>query len=150
MIARKWLLTSALLLVVAPPLQAESVSRTMTVSANVVASARLTVQSQPATINVTAEDIARGYVDVAEPIVVRIQTNSRQGYLLQVANADDNFRALELTFGETWMNVAYESFLQRPYVPGGESLVMRARLRLAPQAQAGVHRLPVAMTASAL
>ena len=149
MSARKWIVLAALI-VAAPLLHAESFSRTMTVSANVVASVRLTVDSQPANVNVTDADIARGYVDVAEPIVVRVQTNSRQGYLLQVANADDMFSAVELTFGDTAMHVAYESFLQRPYVRGGESIVMRARLRLSPRAEAGVRRVPIAMSASAL
>jgi hypothetical protein len=122
----------------------------MAVSATVVAGVRLTVQSEPGTVSITEEDVVRGYVDVPQPFVVHVRTNSRQGYLLQVANAADAFSAVELTFGDTSMNVKYESFLQRPYVPGGDRIAMHARLRLAPQTRPGLQRVAVALSASAL
>lgn len=122
----------------------------MTVSATVLASAKLTVESQPLSVDVTAEDIQRGYVELDAPIRLRVQTNSRRGYLLQVANADEAFSQIELSFGNTEMRVAYEGWVERPYISGGESIAMRARLRLSPLAQPGRRGLPIELTASAL
>ncbi|MGZ8833797.1 MAG: hypothetical protein ACXW19_11460 [Thermoanaerobaculia bacterium] len=147
---RRILLTLALLMIV-PALRAESVEGKMTVSAMVVASARLTVESQPSSIEITAADIARGYVELDAPIVLRVQTNSRRGYLLQVSNMDESFSEIEISFGNTAMRVAsHESWVERPYVKGGESIAMHARLRLSPMAQVGRRSLPIDLTASAL
>lgn len=147
---KKSLLLASAVLFIAPMLRAESVEGTMSVSATVVASARLTVESQPGAVDVTAEDIERGYVDLDAPILLRVQTNSRRGYLLQVANSDDAFSQIEISFGNTEMRVAHEGWVDRPYVRGGESIAMRARLRLSPLAQPGRHALPIEVTASAL
>lgn len=147
---KKSLLLASAVLFIAPMLHAESVEGTMSVSATVVASARLTVESQPGAVDVTAEDIERGYVDLDAPILLRVQTNSRRGYLLQVANSDDAFSQIEISFGNTEMRVAHEGWVDRPYVRGGESIAMRARLRLSPQAQPGRRALPIEVTASAL
>ncbi len=130
---------------------AESVSAPMTVSATVVARAKVTVESQPLAVDVTSADIERGYVDVEAPIVLRIQTNSRRGYLLQLAKSNDSFSEVEVSFGDTAIRVAsHESWIQRPYVSGGDSIAMRARLRLSPAAQPGRHALPIEVSASPL
>jgi hypothetical protein len=147
---KKRLLLALAILFVAPMLRAESVEGTMSVSATVVASARLTVESQPLAVDVTAEDIERGYVELDAPIVLRVQTNSRRGYLLQVANSDEAFSHIEISFGDTEMRVAHEGWVDRPYVKGGESIAMRARLRLSPLAQPGRRALPIEVSASAL
>jgi len=147
---KKSLLLALAVLFIAPMLRGESVEATMSVSATVLASARLTVESQPVAVDVTAEDIERGYVELDAPILLRVQTNSRRGYLLQVANLDEAFSQIEISFGSTEMRVAHESWVDRPYVRGGESIAMRARLRLSPLAQPGRRALPIEVTASAL
>ncbi len=126
-------------------------SARMQVSAHVLARAVVSVETQPAEVTVTEADIARGYVDVAEPVEVRIRTNSRRGCVLQVANANEAFSAVELEFGNTTMRVAsHESWVTRPYVEGGELVRMNVRVRLAPGAAAGRHILPLAISATAL
>ncbi len=147
---KRILLTLALLMMV-PVLRAESVEGKMSVSAMVIASARLTVESQPSTIEITASDIDRGYVELDTPILLRVQTNSRRGYLLQVANTDESFSEIEINFGTTAMRVgSHETWVERPYVKGGETIAMHARLRLSPMAQPGRRALPIDLTASAL
>lgn len=144
--------TTALVLVAAllvPAAFAGDDSASMTVSARVIARAVVDVNSQPDVV-VTEADLARGYVDVNEPLAVRIRTNSRNGYLLQVANTSDAFESIELAFGTTSMNVADESWVARPYVPGGEIVNAQVRVRLSPFATAGRHPLPVQVTASPL
>jgi len=149
-VTKQRLLLALAVLFIAPILRAESVEGKMSVSATVLASARLTVQSQPAAVDVTAEDIERGYVDLDSPIVVSVRTNSRRGYLLQVANSDEAFSQIEISFGNTEMRVSHEGWVDRPYVSGGESIAMRARLRLSPLAQPGRRALPIEVTASPL
>ncbi|WP_309679275.1 hypothetical protein [Polaromonas sp.] len=52
------------------------------VSATVLKHASLQVLVQPASVHVTAADIARGYVDVPNPAQVAVQSNTPNGYLL--------------------------------------------------------------------
>lgn len=133
------------------PVFADSTSANMQVSAQVIARAIVSVESQPASVTVTADDIARGYVDVEAPIVVRVRTNSRQGYLLQVENQSETFSSVELTGAEVEMHVgAHETWIQRPYVSGGDRLPMRARLHLSQLATPGSFSLPIAFNASPL
>jgi hypothetical protein len=141
-------ITAAMLL--ATPLAAESVNAPMTVSVQVISHAVLTMDSAPASVEVTAADISRGYVDVTAPIVVRVRTNSRRGYLLQVDNVSEAFSTAELTMSNASMNVAHESWIQRPYVAGGDLMSVQARLRLSPVATVGSHTLPIAFSATPL
>lgn len=140
----------ALLLMLAAPAVADSASAQMQVSVQVLASVRVTIASQPDSVDVTEADLARGYVDVAAPIVVHARTNSRSGYLLQVSNGSDDFSAVELSFDATSMKVFAEGWVSRPYVRGGESISMSARLRLSPHATPGRYALPIAITATPL
>ncbi|HEX9163814.1 MAG TPA: hypothetical protein VF980_19045 [Thermoanaerobaculia bacterium] len=117
----------------------------------VVARAVVSVDSEPQSIEITPADIRRGYVDLDQPIVVRVRTNSRRGYMLQVNNDSETFSTIELALPNAAMTVSsHESWLQRPYVPGGDVMAVRARLHLAPGASAGRQPVPVAFTASPL
>ncbi|HUP47410.1 MAG TPA: hypothetical protein VNA04_01325 [Thermoanaerobaculia bacterium] len=145
------LLASLLAVVASAPLAlAGERSESMTVSARVIARAVVSVESQPSEIVVTEADLARGYVDVEQPLELRVRTNSRRGYLFQVANSSEAFSALELTFDQTRMTVVQESWVARPYVPGGELVRAQVRVRLGPGAVAGRHPLPVEVSATPL
>lgn len=133
------------------PALAESSSANMQVSVRVIARAIVSIDSQPSAVTITADDIARGYVDVPAPIVVRVRTNSRQGYMLQVEKLSDTFSSIELATTDVAMNVgAHESWIQRPYIAGGDLMPMRARLHLSPLATPGSIALPIAFNASPL
>ncbi|HEU4522605.1 MAG TPA: hypothetical protein VFT12_11420 [Thermoanaerobaculia bacterium] len=125
-------------------------SATMTVTARVIARATVDVHQQPSEVLVTNEDVKRGYVDVADPLAVRVRTNSQNGYLLQVSNGSQTFSAIELAFGDTSMTVSHESWIARPYVPAGEVVNARVRVRLAPGISPGRHPLPIEVSASPL
>ena len=140
----------AAVLAEAMPAAAAEVSATMQVSAYVVARAIVTVDGQVSTVTVTDADVARGYVDIADPMFVRVRTNSRQGYLLTVTNVSEHFTSIELSSNEIAMHVSAESFIQRPYVSGGDVIPMRARLHLAPGTAAGQIPLSIAFNASPL
>lgn len=144
------ILIAAAMLLVGPAAFAGSSSATMQVSVSVIARAVLTVTSQPDVVTVTEADVARGYIDVATPISLVVRTNSRAGYLLQVDRASDAFSNVEITFGDAAMNVGDQAWISRPYVAGGESLVMRARVHLAAGAQPGAYPLAMAISARPL
>ncbi|MFZ3072622.1 MAG: hypothetical protein WA162_05210 [Thermodesulfobacteriota bacterium] len=69
---------------------------TMTVSVRVLAVATQRVMYQTPVVNVTREDLARGYVEVAKATVMEVKTNSRSGYLL-------SFESSGGPFGEVWV-----------------------------------------------
>jgi hypothetical protein len=142
------LLTASLFVVV--PASADSTSATMTVSAQVIARAIVAVDSAPVSIEVTAGDVSRGYVDVASPITIRVRTNSRRGYMLQVDKTSETFSRVELSATTLVMTVAQESWIERPYVAGGDIVPVRARLHLAAGAVPGSYALPIAFSASPL
>ena len=64
----------------------------LAVSATVMKHASLKVLAQPASVMVTAADIARGYVDVSSPSQVAIQSNSLSGYMLMFATEGEFMR----------------------------------------------------------
>lgn len=142
------LLASACLM--GSPLMAGSASAPMTVSVQVLARAIVTVEGQQ-TIEITADDLARGYLDLTTPLYVRGRTNSRRGYLLQVQKTSEEFASIDLAFPNATMNVAaHESWIQRPYVRGGEVVPVNVHLVFGPGATAGTHALPISFTASPL
>ena len=136
-------------LLTATPTMAANAEAQMTVSARVIARAVVTLENAPSSISVTAADIARGFVDVATPITVRVKTNSRAGYLLTVRRVDDSFSAVKLSFGNAEMHVAaVEGWIARPYVASGDTLSVNARLTLAPGTTPGLHATPFAFSAT--
>lgn len=144
------LLLALVLVVGAMPAAAGEVSANMQVSTYVVARAIVTVDGQLSTVSVSDADVTRGYVDVADPILVHVRTNSRQGYILTVDNLSDRFSSVELSSNDVSMNVGAESFLQRPYVSGGDVIPMHARLHLAPGTTPGQASVAIAFNASPL
>jgi len=66
----------------------------LAVGATILKHASLKVLTQPASVVVTAADIARGYVDVPAPAQVAIQSNTLEGYALEFANQGDFMRQI--------------------------------------------------------
>lgn len=62
------------------------------VSATILKHASLQVMTQPATVVVTAADIARGYVDVPSPAQVAVQSNTQGGYMLMFESQGEFLR----------------------------------------------------------
>jgi hypothetical protein len=143
--------TALLVILTANQLLAGSASAPMHVSVNVIARAVLTVDSIPGAIDVTGADIARGYVDVSAPVVIRVRTNSRAGYMLQADQQSPDFKKVELSFGDATMTVAgTETWISRPYVQGNDVIAMHVRVHLDANAQAGSYPLPISFSARPL
>lgn len=69
----------------------------LTVTATVLKRASLQVLAQPASVVVTAADIARGYVDVPGLVQVAVQSNSFGGYMLMFESQGDFMRQTQVS-----------------------------------------------------
>src|SRR2546427_2464781 len=120
-----------LILTFSPAAIAASSSAQMQVSVLVVARTILTVDQQPATVEVTANDVARGYLDVPNAIAFHIRSNAANGYVLQFAAVDAPFSRAEITLnGIVFMISAEPARENEQYQPGTTSALLTIKLRL--------------------
>ena len=80
------------------PAIAANAEAQMTVSARVLARAVVTLENAPGSINVTAEDVSRGFIEIAAPLTVRVKTTSRAGSLRTVSRMPASFSPVTLHF----------------------------------------------------
>jgi hypothetical protein len=132
------------------PVQAGSISASLSVSVVVPARAVLTVESQPTGLEITEADVARGWLEVPGASLVRVRTNSPAGWLLEFQPLEGPYRALEVTgLGATAQVGASGGWLAQPYA--GRMLVTASlgyRFFLSGDARPGLYPWPVALTAS--
>jgi hypothetical protein len=69
----------------------------LAVSAFVVPSTKVEVVSAASTLDVTADDVKRGYVEVRDAARLRITSTSREGFLVDVHPRVPMFRSVEVT-----------------------------------------------------
>lgn len=124
----------------------------MTVSATVLKHARMNITEQPATLEITAADVARGYVDVARAGQISIRSNSPR-YLLEFAVQEGFFRRIDVAgLGEDVILGATGGVASRPAGGPAATTTMRLRYRflLAASAQPGAYPWPMRLSVSAL
>lgn len=132
----------------APP-AAIAGAHTIEVQATVVHRASISALRAPRRITVTADDVARGYVELAQPVEIEVRTNNPGGVVLgfnlnspQVSGARFEGEDLQLSVA------AGAAVLRVPKAGAGLStrtLRLRTRLMLAPGAKPGVIAWPVAL-----
>src|SRR6266536_2747247 len=135
------------------PLYAGSSAAQMNVSVQVIARTILTVDAQPSEINVTADDIARGYVDVPQAVAFRVRSNSRQGYSLTFQPVSFPFSAAEVRWGGQTAMVDggdWLAALSHPYQQGGSAGSLGVRLRLSAGVELGTYAWPLQVAANSL
>ena len=127
-------------------------SAQMTVSVQVVARTIVTVDQQPPSVEITSEDVARGYVDVPTAVAFRIRSNARNGYALQFAPVAAPFSSARVSWGNTTVNVGNDgSWVTQPYQPAVTSTgTMSVRLALDPGTAPGTYAWPVSFAAGSL
>lgn len=86
----------AVALATSPLSEAQSRSAMLAVSAIVVPSTKVDVVASASTLEVTADDLKRGYVDVRDAARLRVTSTSRAGYRVDLSPRLAMFRALEL------------------------------------------------------
>ena len=135
------------------PLYAGSNTAQMNVSVQVIERTILTIETQPATVSVTTDDIARGYVDVPQAVAFRIRSNSREGYALTFQPVSFPFAAAEVRWGAQAAMVERSDWmpsLTHPYQQGGSAGSLAVRLRLDAGVEPGSYAWPLHVAASSL
>lgn len=127
---------------------AASASASLSVSVVVLPRAVMSMEAEPASLEITAADIARGYLDVPRATRARVRTNSPGGWLLQFDVGRGPFRSLEVSgLGARTHVSSARGWVIRPFPPSHmESLELGYRFLLAEGAQPGVYPWPVALS----
>jgi hypothetical protein len=128
---------------------AESRDAPMQVSAYVVPRASVEATSAPATVEVTAADLATGYKDVAA--TYRVRTNDPGGYFLSFATRSGLTRAVEITgLGAPVLLEESGADVLRQQPSRDQLYSLGFRLHLAPGSPAGTYELPVVVRVASL
>lgn len=103
--------------------------------------------AQPASMTLSAADVARGWVEVVAPVDVLVQSNAPEGYTLAFARHGTQVRQVRVLGLQGELMVGAEGALTaRPATGPGmwrETLRLRLRFDLAPDARPGEHAWPL-------
>ena len=117
-----------------------SSTATMNVSARVIARTVVTIEEEPRAIEVTAEDVRRGYVELRSALRFSVRSNSREGYLLEFSQLDPAFQRMSLRWDSTEVTLGGDgAVISQPYSPGVAHRVADVRLTLASGTQPGIY-----------
>jgi hypothetical protein len=118
---------------------------TMTVSATVIAVATLKSQSAPADIRVSAADVARGFIDVSEPLELVISSNSPAGFVMDVMTVTPMLSSLVVhgLDSDQFLGAEGGAIVQRWQRPQVVTLSLKFRLVLAPELTVGRYPWPL-------
>jgi hypothetical protein len=134
------------------PARAASVgSSTMKVTANVLPYLRLQVLKQVSTLNVTPEDVARGYIDVPAATDLMARTNDRNGFALSFDARSNVFRKAQVTGLASGLELGPEGGMaHQPFA--GKQMLMRLSYRffLAPEVAPGSYPWPLQISSTVM
>ena len=118
----------------------------MMVTARVLKYLRLQVVSQPPTVDITAADIARGWMEVPQRMQITVESNAPEGYALALANHSTAIRLVKVSGLGPELQLSTESTAFRQASTRGmarDVLGLGFRFDLAPGAQPGPHAWPI-------
>lgn len=128
-----------------------SSTASMNVSATVLARTMLSIDQQPSSIEVTAADVARGYVELPGAVRFSLRTNARGGTQLDVAGLDQAFTEMKLRWDDRELVVGRGvAGLLEPYRAPVVEHVADVRLALAAGTEPGTYPFSVQMNATPL
>ena len=115
------------------------------VSASVTAVARLETLASPSGFAVSAGDAQRGYVNVTQPVQLRVYSNSRAGYELEVRNLASSLPGITLSGLGQDVDLLAEGgkIVQRWDAARSASLTLRFRFQLPRDLPPGIYPWPV-------
>ncbi len=124
----------------------------MVVSATVIPVARIYMPSEPPPLQVSAADVARGYIDAPRALLLRVDSNSRAGFALEVYPLSPWCTAVALQGLDTEVDLDRSggSVVQRWQSGKSRALALRARFSLAPAVQPGLYAWPLRLFARPL
>lgn len=117
-------------------LPALGASQSLQVTARVLEHARLRLVSRPAFVEVSPEDVARGFVEPREPVRVEVVSNLPRGVQLSFAAIGNEVRQARAVASQP-LSVTQTGAMRQ------EMLAIHLRLDLAEGAAAGRHPWPV-------
>jgi hypothetical protein len=126
------------------------------ITANVAKTVRVVVRSHPAGFTVTEQDLARGFVDVAQQTLFEVKTNSPDGIALEFRGVQNGgvIQSVQITGGASGFQMPASGGIM--LIQGGwhptatRSFSLRYRLYLGPNTQPGTHDWPFSMGVTAL
>lgn len=129
--------------------QAEgSASASLTVSAQVVAHAKLKVMQQTSQVVIGMSDIKRGYVDIPAASRLEVKSNSAQGYMLNFESGEGFFKAVQVNGLGTELEIGPSGgWVVRPDAGRAPAtLVLGYRFYLSDDIRPGVHPWPLSIS----
>ena len=134
---------------VVEPVNAAVQTTSFGVTVRVVARTRLEVLDAPASIQVSTEDLARGYKDVDARY--RVHVSRMTPYVLKLAPRVGLAEAVQVAgLGAAVMLGSDEIEVLRPAAASASDLNLRLRLLLRPGLPAGAYELPLQLSVSPL
>jgi hypothetical protein len=126
-------------------LNAGEARATLTVAVTVPPVSRLEVVSQATTVQITAQDLQRGYVDLSVPTLLNVYSNARDGFALEVLPMSPVIRAIAVRGLGSEADLGAEGgrIIERWEHPQPTSLSLTFRLALAPGAMPGLYPWPL-------
>jgi len=120
---------------------------TLQVSAQVIATTKLSLDFQTSKFPVTASDIAKGHIDVPAASRFSVVTNHRAGYLLDFHPVGDIFQAVQVTglAHNALLGVDGGTIVVRGLVSNGAQQELSYRFILRPDCTPGVYAWPMVM-----
>lgn len=139
----------------AGPAQAQVAPERATAAVRVVVEVprvmRMHLLAQPPGVQVTADDVARGYVDTRYEMRMAVDSNSREGYSLMVVNHGTFLAHAEVSGLGTDLQLRPGAMtVSRPAAGRGlhrDVLLLGVRIALAAGAQPGVYPWPIQLAA---
>jgi hypothetical protein len=124
---------------------AKDVRTDFSVSATVLAVANLELQSVPIELPISAADIRRGFIDVAQPTRIIVRSNSQSGFALEVLTVTPMLSSMIIHGLDSDLSLGAEggTIVQRWQKPQVVTLSLKFRFALAPGLGAGDYPWPV-------
>jgi hypothetical protein len=143
---------AALALAGASPLVAQAASKTLAVSATVIANTVMQVEYQAQQLVVTPADVARGYCDAPAASRVRVSSNSRAGYLISILSRLPIFKSVQVDMPDASAQIGQDGGSISQLGRHGKELIsqMTYRFVLAEGVTAGTYPWPLALDVRAI
>jgi len=124
---------------------AKDARTSFSVGITVNAVANIERQSAPTELQLSTQDLRRGYIDVLQPTTLVIRSNSASGYALDVTTVAPIVAAMLIHGFDADLRLGQDggTIIQRWQQPHPVSLSLRFRLSLAPGLVAGRYPWPM-------
>jgi hypothetical protein len=124
---------------------AKDVHSSFSVSTTVRAVANIEQQSVPTALEVSGDDLRRGFIDVAQPTQLTVRSNSPSGFTLEVLTVTPMLSSMivEGLNSDLALGADGGTIVQRWQKPQAVNLSLKFRFTLAPGLPAGTYPWPV-------